>query len=658
MNADNWSLHEMKTILRRSSTVLLSALVGVGSSAIGAAQCNLATYVLGPGGSLPPVGTGDGSYPGVLPSAPLVSPIAVTLPVGGATVVDAVHLRGLFHPRVADLQFVLEDPTGARHNLLNRLGGFACDYNGDYSLVGWCSCTGYGQLLPASCTGAAVLAPGPYTQDFGTWSSGTHGIINTPVEQIPAANGSWTLYVYDWASGSSGSLGEWEISFKTTTSGNTPPAPPTCCDPEIDAVVSNPVTLDWSSCVAPRATTHKVRLKKGVPTMDSPTHSVSGLTTPRWDSQSTPAIPWLAAGVWYYDVASQENTMIGYGPFPVTPYCRFCVSGALAPTTCVLGGLGGAIPQSGTGDGTWPTILPTAPLVSSYNVVVPAGATQLVKVDLIGATHTWIGDLQFVLTDPTGGRHNLLHRVGHTGAGVGLSCDLSGDYTIAPIETIYCRSWPQTCSSSTILSPGVYDQDFTSWNSGDFGIFNTPIGLIPISSGTWTLEVYDWASGDTGTLTGWQLCFDTGSVPVTYCTAGTTTNGCNASISTTTQPSASLATACFLNVANVEGQKQGLIFYGVNNTGFTPSLWGAGSTSFLCVKSPNQRTGAQLSGGVSNTCSGAFSLDWNTYQLAHPSALGNPFSVGDKVYAQAWFRDPPAPKTTNLSDALELTLQP
>jgi hypothetical protein len=38
--------------------------------------------------------------------------------------------------------------------------------------------------------------------------------------------------------------------------------------------------------------------------------------------------------------------------------------------------------------------------------------------------------------------------------------------------------------------------------------------------------------------------------------------------------------------------------------------------------------------------------------------LGTPFSAGDAIYAQGWFRDPPAPKTTNLSNALQLTCQP
>ena len=44
--------------------------------------------------------------------------------------------------------------------------------------------------------------------------------------------------------------------------------------------------------------------------------------------------------------------------------------------------------------------------------------------------------------------------------------------------------------------------------------------------------------------------------------------------------------------------------------------------------------------------------------IANPSALGNPWTAGDKVYVQGWFRDPPACKTTSLSNAVELTYLP
>jgi hypothetical protein len=35
-----------------------------------------------------------------------------------------------------------------------------------------------------------------------------------------------------------------------------------------------------------------------------------------------------------------------------------------------------------------------------------------------------------------------------------------------------------------------------------------------------------------------------------------------------------------------------------------------------------------------------------------------PLAPGDKLYAQGWFRDPAAPKSTNLTNALELTVAP
>jgi hypothetical protein len=144
------------------------------------------------------------------------------------------------------------------------------------------------------------------------------------------------------------------------------------------------------------------------------------------------------------------------------------------------------------------------------------------------------------------------------------------------------------------------------------------------------------------------------SPPVNYCTAGTTTNNCVAAISASAQPSVTAATACNISVTNVEGQKSGLIFYSI--TGQAAAPWNA--TSFLCVKAPTQRTGTQTSGGTASACDGTLSLDWNAFQAANPSALGNPWSAGNLVQVQAWFRDPPAGKATNLSNGVELTYQP
>jgi hypothetical protein len=146
--------------------------------------------------------------------------------------------------------------------------------------------------------------------------------------------------------------------------------------------------------------------------------------------------------------------------------------------------------------------------------------------------------------------------------------------------------------------------------------------------------------------------------PQTYCTAGTTGNGCVASISGTGTPSATAGSGFNITVINVEGQKQGILFYGINNTGFSPSVWGNGGTSYLCAKAPLQRMGVQNSGGTINACDGTLSTDWNTYRANNPTALGSPFAAGQVIFAQGWFRDPPSPKTTSLSNGLKFTLGP
>lgn len=155
----------------------------------------------------------------------------------------------------------------------------------------------------------------------------------------------------------------------------------------------------------------------------------------------------------------------------------------------------------------------------------------------------------------------------------------------------------------------------------------------------------------------WQVDLTELGGPQTYCTSGTTSHGCLPIIYGSGTPSASGASAFSIGVTSVEGQKVGLVFYGLDNSGFVPSPWG-GSTSYLCVRQPTQRSGSLNSGGTPNACDGTLWLNWSAYIAAHPNALGNPFASGQHVFAQAWFRDPPSPKTTNLSNGLEFVLQP
>jgi len=147
-----------------------------------------------------------------------------------------------------------------------------------------------------------------------------------------------------------------------------------------------------------------------------------------------------------------------------------------------------------------------------------------------------------------------------------------------------------------------------------------------------------------------------GSPVVSYCTAGTTTNGCNAVLSASGWPSASATSGFTLTATNVEGLRTGLIFYGTS--GRNAAFWATGSSSVLCVKSPAQRTSTALSGGTNNSCSGTLSLDWLAWLATRPGALGQPLASGRVFQAQCWFRDPAAPGGTHLSQGLEWTLAP
>jgi hypothetical protein len=179
-----------------------------------------------------------------------------------------------------------------------------------------------------------------------------------------------------------------------------------------------------------------------------------------------------------------------------------------------------------------------------------------------------------------------------------------------------------------------------------------PLGVSSLSGiGALTANGEAWVGGTGGVV--WLL----GGLPTcgaaSYCTAGTTTNGCLASLTSAGSASATAGSGFTLMATSVEGAKSGLIFYGIS--GQIASPWGT-SSSYLCVKAPTQRTATQSSGGTNGACDGTLSIDWNQFIAANPTALGAPFAGGETVQAQAWFRDPPSPKTTNLSDALQFTV--
>jgi hypothetical protein len=164
----------------------------------------------------------------------------------------------------------------------------------------------------------------------------------------------------------------------------------------------------------------------------------------------------------------------------------------------------------------------------------------------------------------------------------------------------------------------------------------------------------DLVSNTAGTINGIQLVHDALGTSTSYCTAGMSSGGCVPSIHGIGTPSVLAPVGFTIQCQSLPGDRFGVIFYGITGQQATP--WGAGNPSVLCVRPPFQRTGEQSSGGTAGTCNGVMSIDWNTYMTLNPFALGNPRYLGQTFDAQGWYRDPPAPKTTQLTNGLHFVL--
>jgi hypothetical protein len=139
-----------------------------------------------------------------------------------------------------------------------------------------------------------------------------------------------------------------------------------------------------------------------------------------------------------------------------------------------------------------------------------------------------------------------------------------------------------------------------------------------------------------------------------YCTPGSSASGCQATLSTSGTPSATVNSGFSLHAANVEGAKTGIFFFGWN--GRQANSWGNG-TSLQCVTPPVKRGGMLASSGTAGLCDGAFSQDLNAHWNANPGK--NP-GEGAVVQAQLWYRDPmnTSNQTTSLSSAIEFMVCP
>ena len=166
-----------------------------------------------------------------------------------------------------------------------------------------------------------------------------------------------------------------------------------------------------------------------------------------------------------------------------------------------------------------------------------------------------------------------------------------------------------------------------------------------------TLDIISQVNHGLAIVNGVQLVYG-GAWPITvYCTAKQNSLGCTPAIGHSGKPSLTDPNPFDVNATNVINNKPGILFYGYSRAAIP--FQGA----WLCVLPPVKRTPPQPSGGnpPPDDCSGVYHYDMNA---RIQSGIDPGLALGVPVQSQYWSRDPQDPHTTNLTDAVEFTIQP
>ena len=200
-----------------------------------------------------------------------------------------------------------------------------------------------------------------------------------------------------------------------------------------------------------------------------------------------------------------------------------------------------------------------------------------------------------------------------------------------------------------------------AWGEAAIHVASNPSGPnvfgFSLSASGAELLVGDIGDDESGSAAGAVYLVEEDSPPEPYCTAGTSASGCSALIAASGTASATAASGFYLTATGVEGNANGLFFFGTSGRQAAP--WGNG-TSFQCVVPPVKRAGLLTGTGTGGACDGSFSQDLNARWCATcPKPQQNP-GPGAVVQAQLWYRDPQTTSNTptSFSNAVEFTVYP
>lgn len=141
------------------------------------------------------------------------------------------------------------------------------------------------------------------------------------------------------------------------------------------------------------------------------------------------------------------------------------------------------------------------------------------------------------------------------------------------------------------------------------------------------------------------------AAPLAYCTSKTSSIGCIPTIGFSGLPTLSGSSPFHITASAILNQKAGLLMYGFQR-GSAPFQGGT-----MCIAGGKKRTPVQQSGGTlgNPNCSGHFDFDMHALIASGTDPM---LSVGVKVDAQYWYRDPQDAWTSGLSNALEFQIAP
>ena len=159
------------------------------------------------------------------------------------------------------------------------------------------------------------------------------------------------------------------------------------------------------------------------------------------------------------------------------------------------------------------------------------------------------------------------------------------------------------------------------------------------------------AAGLVSSVSSAQQCCD-GNI-TSFCGGEPSQHGCIPAFDWIGTPSSSTSSGFEVVLHKLPGGRMATFFYGLDAV---PTPWAIGGSRGLCLDGPIQRVGVTSTSGHRGRCDGELRVDLQSWMASHPLALGTPFSPGQTLWLQGWYRDEAPLSAPRLSEALRFTL--